>query len=669
MNETDILAQLKTHGITVSGDDVLARIGAIASAPESLVDGPDAALVLPDVDDASLAAVAPALRAAIRDGAAQYKQDIGQENGATRLAALRAELSARGLDGFVVPMADEYQNEYVPSHSQRLAWLSGFAGSAGTVVVLADKAAIFVDGRYTLQVRDQVDTQQFETLGHDKVAEWLDTHLLPGQKLGYDAWLHTENGLSLLTKACDKAEASLIGVPDNPVDAIWEGQPPAPLSRFVPQSLEFSGEALAEKTARMGQAVEDAGAQVAVLTAPDSIAWLLNIRGADVAHSPLPLSYALLGMNGAVELFVDPRKCDDALHAHLGDQVRVSSPDDLKKRLTQLGVEAAQVMIDPAKCPSAIIDILCETGAGIVKKSDPCQGAKAIKNDTEIQGAKAAHKRDGLAMVRFMAWFADQAIGDVDEFDVADKLEDLRRDGAHFRDLSFPTIAGSGANGALVHYGASEETNRSFEEGDFLLVDSGAQYLDGTTDATRTYAIGSLSDEQVDRFTKVLQCHIGLSSAHFPKGTTGHQLDVLARRPLWDAGLNFSHGTGHGVGSYLGVHEGPHNISPRVSSVPLEPGVVISNEPGFYKEGAYGIRSENLILVVPSDRGAEGEFLTFEPLTLAPFDRSAIDAAMLSPAEISWLDAYHARVFEAHAENLSEPERAWLATATAPICP
>jgi Xaa-Pro aminopeptidase len=270
-------------------------------------------------------------------------------------------------------------------------------------------------------------------------------------------------------------------------------------------------------------------------------------------------------------------------------------------------------------------------------------------------------------MVRFMAWFADQPMGDVDEFDVADKLEALRREGDHFRDLSFPTIAGSGANGALVHYGASEASNRTFEEGDFLLVDSGAQYLDGTTDATRTFAIGSPSLEHIDRFTKVLQCHIGLSSAHFPKGTTGHQLDVLARRPLWDAGFNFAHGTGHGVGSYLGVHEGPHNISPRVSSVPLEPGVVISNEPGFYKEGAYGIRSENLILVVPSDRGPEGQFLTFEPLTLAPFDRSVVDASMLSTAEISWLDAYHARVYKAHAENLSASERAWLLIATSPI--
>ena len=667
MDQSSLKALIEEHSIEANNADAWERLRAVASAPESLVDGPDVGLVLPGATGDQLAAVSEAVANAIRAQTIAYKADIGTENGKARVALLRDLLAKEGVRGCVVPMADEFQNEYVPIPAQRLAWLSGFSGSAGTIVVLDDTAAIFVDGRYTLQVGDQVDTEVFETLGHDKVGEWLKDNLQAGDVLAYDPWLHTGNGVGALRNACESVEAMLVSFATNPVDAVWEGQPPAPLSRFVPQSEIFAGEDAASKRQRIGAAIAEEGAQLAVLTSPDSIAWLLNIRGADVAHTPLPLSYALLGMNGAVELFCDQRKGDDALIDHLGSDVRLSSMEDLDARLMQLGAEGASVMIDPARCPSAIADMLSGAGAATIEKADPCQAAKAIKNDVEMDGMRAAHIRDGLAMVRFMAWLDRQDPTTVDEFAVADQLRALRAEGDYFRDLSFPTIAGSGPNGAIVHYGATDETNRHLRDGEFLLVDSGAQYLDGTTDARRTYPIGKISDEQIDRFTRVMRCHIALASAVFPKGTTGHQLDVLARAPLWEAGLNFAHGTGHGVGAYLGVHEGPHNISPRAGSVPLEAGVVISNEPGFYKAGEYGIRCENLILVVPAHVGDDGEYYTFEALTLAPFDRRAINPDMMTQSELDWLNAYHQRVYEAHEDALNDDDLAWLAAATVPL--
>ena len=667
MDHSSLQALIEEHGIETDGADAWARLRAVASAPESLVDGPDVGLVLPGAAGDQIAAVSSAVADAIRAQTRAYQADIGTENGKARVALLRDLLAKEGVRGCVVPMADEFQNEYVPIPAQRLAWLSGFSGSAGTIVVLDDKAAIFVDGRYTLQVGDQVNTDVFETLGHDKVGDWLKDNLQAGDVLAYDPWLHTGNGVTALLKACEAVESTLVPFATNPVDAVWEDQPPAPLSRFVPQSVIFAGEDAASKRQRIGEAVAEEGAQLAVLTSPDSIAWLLNIRGADVAHTPLPLSYALLGMNGAVELFCDQRKCDDVLVEHLGTDVRLSAMEDLDGRLMQLGAEGASVMIDPARCPSAAADMLSGAGAKLIEKADPCQAAKAIKNEIEMEGMRSAHIRDGLAMVRFMAWLDRQDPTTVDEFAVADQLQVLRAEGDHFRDLSFPTIAGSGPNGAIVHYGATDETNRFLKDGEFLLVDSGAQYLDGTTDATRTYPIGKISEEQIDRFTRVLRCHITLASAVFPKGTTGHQLDVLARAPLWEAGLNFAHGTGHGVGAYLGVHEGPHNISPRAGGVALDVGVVISNEPGFYKAGDYGIRCENLILVVPANVGEDGEYFTFEALTLAPFDRRAINPDIMTQSELDWLNAYHQRVFEAHEEALDEVDLAWLAAATAPI--
>jgi Xaa-Pro aminopeptidase len=640
--------------------ELLDRALAVAAAPVSLVSGVDVALV-------TGAAPTPGVEDVVARAAADFARQIETENGAERVALLRAELARRGLRGFVVPMADEYQNEFVPRHAQRLAWLSGFLGSAGTVIVLAERAAIFVDGRYTLQVRDQVDLAVFEPRAHTDVGKWLGEHLKPGEALGYDPWLHTESGVKALREACDDAGANLVPVAANPVDAVWVDRPPRPLARIVPHDLRYTGEPSADKRARMAEAVKTAGARALALSATDSIAWLLNIRGADVARTPLALCYALLREDASVDLFVDERKVDAVLRAHLGNQVRIEPEAALAGALAALAGQA--VMVDPASAPAWIVDRLSEAGAEVVRKTDPVQKAKALKNPAELNGARAAHKRDGVALARFFRWLAETGpSGEVDELSAVARLQAFRQENELFRDLSFDTISGAGPNGAIVHYRSSEKTNRVLRPGELYLVDSGAQYLDGTTDVTRAVAIGTPSAEHRDRFTRVLRGHIALAMARFPKGTTGHQLDVLARMPLWQGGFDFKHGTGHGVGSYLGVHEGPHSISPRPSSVALEPGMIVSNEPGYYKEGAYGIRMENLVAVVPSEPGEDdAPFYAFETLTLAPIDRALIDPAMLTPAERDWLNAYHRRVFDEIGPRLDPATRDWLEQATLPL--
>ena len=643
--------------------DVLERARAVAAAPVSLVTGVDLALIAGD----GAAVPADEVAGYVERAASGFAGQIDTGKGAERVAALRAELALRGLDGFVVPMADEYQNEFVPRHAQRLAWLSGFLGSAGSIIVLADRAAIFVDGRYTLQVRDQVDLAVFDTKSYLDVPKWIGENLKAGQKLGYDPWLHTETGVKALAEACEKADAALVPVDGNPVDAVWTDQPPRPLARIVPHDLRYTGEPAADKRARMAEAVKTAGACALALSATDSIAWLLNIRGADVARTPLALSYALLRDDASVELFVDERKVDAALRAHLGNQVRVEPEAALAAALA--GFEGKSVIVDPASAPAWIMERLEAGGATIVRKTDPIQKAKALKNPAELNGTRAAHKRDAVALAKFFCWLSENAPkGTVDELSAVDRLQAFRQEGDLFRDLSFDTISGAGPNGAIVHYRSSEKTNRTLGLGELYLVDSGAQYLDGTTDVTRAIAIGTPSAEHCDRFTRVLRGHIALAMARFPKGTTGHQLDVLARMPLWQGGLNFNHGTGHGVGSYLGVHEGPHSISPRPSSIALEPGMIVSNEPGYYKEGEYGIRMENLVAVVPSEPGeGDSPYYELETLTLAPIDRSLIDPAMMTRFELEWLNAYHRRVFEEVGPRLDEKTRAWLEDATAPI--
>ncbi len=514
-----------------------------------------------------------------------------------RLARLRRELSARGLDGLVVPRSDEHQGEYVPPRGQRLAWLTGFTGSAGLAVVLGARAALFVDGRYTLQAAQQVDGDLFEIhhLIEEPPARWIGAALKAGMVLGYDPWLHTPHEVERFRAAAEKVGASLRAVADNPLDRVWPGQPAAPLAPVVPHAEEFAGESASSKRARLARALAEEGVAAAVLTMPESIAWLLNIRGGDVPHTPLPLSFAILRDDATVTLFIDARKLVPGLDRHLGNAVTVAAPDQLGPALDALAGEGGRVQADPASAAAWIFDRLELAGAKLHRAADPCTLPKACKNPVEIDGTRAAHRRDGAALIRFLAWLAHEAPkGGLSEIASSDRLEDFRREGRYFRDLSFPTISGAGSNGAIVHYRAMPETEKRLEPGTLYLLNSGAQYLDGTTDVTRTVAIGEPSAEMRDRFTRVLKGHIALALARFPKGTTGTQLDSFARRGLWQAGLDYDHGTGHGVGSYLGVHEGPQRISKAPSAQPLLPGMIVSNEPGYYKTGAYGIRIENL---------------------------------------------------------------------------
>lgn len=590
---------------------------------------------------------------------------------AARLAALRAELAARGLAGFVVPHADEFQNEYLPAHAERLAWLTGFDGSAGTAVVLAGRAALFVDGRYTLQVRQQADAAdwEFRHLVEEPVSGWLAEALGAGDRLGYDPWLHTPRQVEALQQACKQAGAELVAVDANPLDAVWTDQPAPPQAPILPHAERFSGRSSADKRAEIAAALTN-GADCVVLTAPDSIAWLLNLRGGDVAHTPLPLSFAILHADTTVDWCVDPGKITEGITAHLGNGVRLHGMEAFGDLLDALGASGKAVQVAADTAPAWVFDRLAAAGAKPVRVGDPVTLPKARKNAIEIAGSRAAHARDAVAMVRFLAWIdRETAVRAVGEIEAADRLAAFRAEGEHFRDLSFDTISGSGPHGAIVHYRVTPESDRELQQGELYLVDSGAQYLDGTTDITRTVAIGTPTDEMRERFTRVLKGHIAIATARFPAGTTGAQLDTLARYHLWQAGLDFDHGTGHGVGSYLGVHEGPQRISKAGTGAALEAGMIVSNEPGYYKTGEYGIRIENLVVVAPAEApaGAEKPLLAFETLTLAPIDRRLIDTALLTVDEIAWLDAYHAQVRETVGPQLDAATKAWLDAATAAL--
>ena len=589
---------------------------------------------------------------------------------AERLRRLRAELERRRVHGFVVPRADEHQGEYVPRRAQRLAWLTGFTGSAGLAVVLPTAAAVFVDGRYTLQAEAEVDAALYERrhLGEQPAADWIAAMLKPGEALAYDPRLHTLGEVERFRMAAEKAGGSIAALADNPVDAVWTDQPPPPLAPVVPHDVRFAGETAEEKRRGLARKLAAERVDAAVLTAPDSIAWLLNIRGGDVPHTPLPLSFAILNSDSSVELFIDRRKLAPGLDEHLGNTVRVASPGDFAAALEALGASKRRVLADPGSASAWVFDRLAAGGTAIHRAADPCLLPKACKNPVELGGTRRAHRRDGVALSRFLAWLAEAAAkGGLGEIAASDRLEALRNQGEHFRDLSFPTISGAGPNGAVVHYRASPRSERRLEPGTLYLVDSGAQYLDGTTDVTRTVAIGTPSAEMRDRFTRVLKGHIALATCRFPKGTTGAQLDALARRALWDVGLDYDHGTGHGVGSYLAVHEGPQRIAKVPNTQPLLPGMIVSDEPGYYKAGAYGIRIENLVVVTPVETPGERELLGFETLTLAPMDRALVERALLDAGEIAWLDAYHARV-EAELSPLVDAKTAqWLAAATRPL--
>jgi Xaa-Pro aminopeptidase len=669
--ERDKLARLlKEAGSVYDVGSIEALIKGVLAAPAEV--GTSWHILVADPMTLELARQLEALKTAMaahyHDGLAPA--DFDRLPRPERLGRLREQLRARGLDGFIVPRADEHQGEYVPPRGQRLAWLTGFTGSAGVAIVLSDRAALFVDGRYTLQAAAQVDTGLFEIhhLVEEPPAQWTATALKPGAVLSYDPWLHTPQEVDRFRAGAEKAGAVLRAALENPLDRVWPDQPAPPITPVMPHPERFAGENAKSKRARLGRALQHEGARAVVLTMPDSIAWLLNIRGGDVPHTPLPLSFAIVRQDGTVTLFIDRRKLVPGIERHLGNGVAIEPPDRLGPALDALAAEGGRVQVDPATTASWVFDRLEAAGAQIHRAADPCLLPKACKNAVEIDGTRAAHRRDGAALTRFLAWLAREApTGRLSEITASDRLEVFRRDGEHFRDLSFPTISGAGSNGAIVHYRATPETEKRLERGTLYLLDSGAQYLDGTTDVTRTIAIGEPAAEMRDRFTRVLKGHIALALARFPKGTTGTQLDAFARRALWQKGLDYDHGTGHGVGSYLGVHEGPQRISKAPNAQPLLPGMIVSNEPGYYKTGAYGIRIENLVVVQPGEGPAERDMLCFETLTLAPIDRNLIEPSLLDEDEIAWLNAYHKRVRRTLTPLVDPDTRRWLAAATAPI--
>lgn len=589
---------------------------------------------------------------------------------APRLEALRAELKRRRLDGFIVPRADRYQNEYVPPCAERLAWLTGFTGSAGVAVVLAEHATIFVDGRYLVQVREQIDNTAFavEHLVEHPPAAWIEENLPPGAKLGYSPWLHTVDGAERLGKAAEAAGGRLVAVADNPIDALWQKRPPPPLGAVALHDLRYAGEDAAAKLARVHEAMGKR-ADVLIVSDPQALSWLFNIRGSDVPHVPVVLAFATVQRGGRPAIYIEPRKLTGVVRERLEMVAALRAPADFEKDLAALGKAKRAVMLDPALCPEAVALTVSETAGKIVRAADPIAPMKAVKNAAEIAGARAAQLRDGAAVTRFLAWFDREAPrGALTEIDAVEALEGFRRDTGLLKDISFSTIAGAGPNGAIVHYRVTRRTNRRIGAGELFLIDSGGQYEDGTTDITRTVAIGAPKEEMRKNFTLVLKGHIAIARAVFPDGTTGAQLDPLARQFLWRDGLDFDHGTGHGVGSYLSVHEGPARIS-KLGTAPLKRGMILSNEPGYYRAGAYGIRIENLVLVTEAAPVAEAEkpLNAFETLTLAPIDRRLVDSGLMTGEEIAWLDAYHARVRDTLAPTVDEQTRAWLAGACAPL--
>jgi Xaa-Pro aminopeptidase len=587
-----------------------------------------------------------------------------------RLSAFREELARRKLTGFVVPRADQQQNEYVAPSEERLAWLTGFTGSAGLAIVLTDVAAVFVDGRYTLQATKQVDQKAWsvEPLTDPPPESWLARHLIKGDRLGFDPWLHTTAAAERLAAACAKAGAELVATDSNPVDAVWTERPAPPLGPVAIHGAQYAGEIEADKLGRIRQEIEKLGVDALVLSDSHAVAWTFNIRGADVSHTPLPLSYALVPKHGRPTLFIDHRKLSNSARDHLEQSADVEEPDALTPMLTQFSRDGASIALDSATAADALSRLIVAEGGTPVRGNDPTSLLKAVKNSTEIEGTRNAHRRDAVALVRFLAWIDREApSGALTEIDTVEALETFRRDTGALKDVSFPTIAGTGPNGAIVHYRVTRKSNRRIAPGDLLLIDSGAQYQDGTTDVTRTIAIGEPTAEMRDRFTRVLRGHIAIARAIFPDGTTGAQLDSLARQFLWQAGIDFDHGTGHGVGSYLSVHEGPARIS-RLGTTPLRRGMILSNEPGYYKTDAYGIRTENLELVVAAEiSGAEKPLNAFETLTLAPIDRRLIDVQMLDAGELAWLNDYHARVRQEVRPRVDEATKAWLDAATAKL--
>jgi Xaa-Pro aminopeptidase len=599
----------------------------------------------------------------------QTFDDSREPAAAARVVALRAELKRRGLDGFVVPRADRQQNEYLPASEERLAWLTGFTGSAGLGVVLAERAVLFVDGRYTVQAGSQVDGKLFaiEHLVDSPPEQWLEQNLKSGVKLGYDPWLHTTESVEKLRKACATAGAELLAVSGNPIDALWSDRPAPSAGPVSLRDVKLAGESAPDKLKRVQGELKKLRAEALVVSDPQNVAWAFNIRGADVAHTPIALAFAIIPREGKPALYLDGAKLDNQTRHALEEIASVRAPAELTDDVAQL--KGKTVRLDQASAADALTRLVESSGGRPLRGADPITLMKAVKNHAEIAGTRAAHKRDGVAMARFLAWLAREApTGIVTEIDAVEALESFRRDTGVLKDISFATIAGAGPNGAIVHYRVTRASSRTLKPNELFLVDSGAQYEDGTTDITRTIAIGAPSEEMRDRFTRVLKGHIAIATAIFPENTSGAQLDPLARIALWQAGLDFDHGTGHGVGSYLSVHEGPARIS-KLGTVPLRRGMILSNEPGYYKTAAYGIRIENLVLVIaaPEPAGAEKPVNAFETLSLAPIDRTLIDTRLLTAKERHWVDSYHARVQEVIAPLLDAETQHWLDAATRPL--
>lgn len=587
--------------------------------------------------------------------------------GAARLERLRGEITAEGLDGFFVPRADAYQGEYVADCDARLAWLTGFTGSAGFCIALTDEAGVFVDGRYRNQVRGQVDLSAYTPVDwpETKPGVWLAEKLNDGAKVGFDPWLHTAGEIEAIEKALRGTGIEMVQT-DNLVDRIWEDRPAPPAAPIHDQPIEFAGKTTVEKLAAVVEVLKQDGQQAAVLSAPDSICWLLNIRGADIPRVPVMQGFAIVTEDGRCLVFSEPGRPLDGI-APFGDDVAFADIADFAEALCDL---VGPVRVDKATAPIAVSRILEAEGIAVDWGQDPCALPKARKNAAELEGARVAHLRDATALVEFLTWFdATAPLGGLTEIDLVTELESQRRATNELRDISFDTICGSGPNGAIMHYRVTRETNRTLETGDLIVLDSGAQYMDGTTDITRTLPVGDVADEERAAFTRVLKGMIAISRARFPRGVAGAHLDALARYPLWLAHQDFNHGTGHGVGSYLSVHEGPQRLS-RVSDVPFEPGMILSNEPGYYRDGAFGIRIENLIVVsevAPLPGGDDRDFLAFETLTYVPIDRRLILTEMLDTGERAWLDAYHKTCLDKLSGRVSAPARLWLTKACAPL--
>ena len=639
-------------------DDLAALAEKLGSVDEALLD--DLAAGLAQLPPQSPTAAPP---------------DAGTQ--ADRIKALRRDMKAARIDAFLVPRSDRFQGEQVPPGDERLAWLTGFTGSAGICVVTAKAAAVIVDGRYTLQVRDQSNGEvfTFPEYGGNTVSDFVTATLGKGDVVGYDPWLHTDAAIRRLKTALEARGIDLKPVDGNPVDRIWQaeqgGQPAEPLGVFSVYQADLAGESARDKCQRLAEKLQQDNCAAHFLGQPDGIAWLLNIRGCDVPNSPLPLSFAVLKDDGDVALFCDQRKLTRAVRSHLGNHVELHEEGALADWLADFSkkLKGRRVSIAPGSTPQAVVEVLKAAKAELKRQTDQVEVAKSVKNATEQQGMRNAHLRDGVAITRFLHWLETAAVGEgATELTAVAKLRDFRRDVDGYTDDSFDAIAGMGAHGAIVHYRATEATDIPLAEDALFLIDSGGQYPDGTTDITRTAAIGHPSPQMCVHYTLVLKAHLAVAMARFPKGTNGAAIDAVARQPLWQRGLDFDHGTGHGVGCFLNVHEGPQRISKASNDHALEPGVILSNEPGYYRTGEYGIRIENLVLVQPAPSpGDEREMYGFETLTLAPYDRHLIVAEMLSPEEQGWIDAYHARVYDLIAPHLNDDLRHWLAIATQPV--